>query len=438
MRQKKFWFTVSEILAVLAVALMLPTGAGAASKYKVLYKFKGKGDGASPVAGLTSDGAGNLYGTTEAGGNTKCSGNGCGVVFELTPKSDGTWTESVLHRFSRGSDGATPLAGLTFDEAGNLYGTTSEGGGATECNGNGCGTVFELKPNSDGSWTESVLYRFTGGADGGQPVAGVIFDTAGNLFGTTVIGGDLTCYNNGNGCGTIFKLTPNANGTWTENGLYNFPCSFMDCHEGAFPKAGLIFDTAGNLYSTTDGGGSGDGTVFKLTPSANGSWTESVLHIFGWLPDGHDPVAGLIFDAAGNLYGTTQFGGVRRGLHLCGGGCGTVFRLSPNSDGSWTEHVFQFANHPAASPLAGLILDEVGNLYGTTYQGGPAGGGAIFKLTPNLNGSWGYSGLHVFQGKPALHPYDSLVLDKAGNLYGTTRDCGGDKNCYGVVFEITP
>src|ERR1035441_332430 len=218
-----------------------------------------------------------------------------------------TWAtaqEKVLHNFNNnGTDGTNPRAGLIFDAAGNLYGTTENGGT------NGVGTVFELTPTAGGGWTETVLYSFCSQAnctDGYQPWAGLIFDAAGNLYGTTVYGGtaDTTC----SYCGTVFELTPNGSGGWTETVLH----SFGDGTDGFYPSAGLIFDAAGNLYGTTAMGGTydypWDGTVFELTPAAGGGWTEKVLYSFGGGTDGYWPEAGLIFDAAGNLYGTTYSG----------------------------------------------------------------------------------------------------------------------------------
>jgi len=218
--------------------------------------------------------------------------------------------------------------------------------------------------------------------------------------------------------------------------LYNF-CSVTGCADGEQPRGGasLIFDGAGNLYGTTPDGGSGCtggcGTIFRLTPNPDGSWTEGVLHRFADGADGAYPYAGLIFDPAGNLYGATTGGGTLS----CG--CGTIFKLAPNPDGSWTKSVLHaFTSHPAANPDAGLIVDPAGNLYGAAAFGGSAGGGAVFKVAPQPDGSWAFSVLHVFLGKPALHPLSRLVLDKAGNLYGTTEQCG--QGCQGTVFEITP
>jgi len=210
--------------------------------------------------------------------------------------------------------------------------------------------------------------------------------------------------------------------------------------DGENPMAGLIFDAAGNLYGTTAFGGLTPqfaGIVFRLTPNADGTWVESVLHRFH-LTDGKLPLAGLIFDAAGNLYGTTRWGG---GGTNCPSedGCGTVFKLTHNADGSWSyTKLHSFNALPGKFPTGDLVLDAAGNLYGTAYAGGPADGGVVFRLTHNPDGSWGYSVLHVFLGKPALDPFlGGLVLDKVGNLYGVTAGCASGTGCQGVVYEIT-
>ena len=421
MRQGKFWFAMSGMLAVLAMALMLPADAVAASKYKLLHRFKGRADGRYPYAGLVFDSAGNLYGTTLEGGSLNA-----GTVFKLAPNSDGSWKESVLYAFTGSADGGYPLAGLILDAAGNLYGTKS--GGGNKCPAGGCGGVFKLTPNSDGSWTENSLHMFTSGADGNQPMASLIFDAVGNLYGTTTFGGNFTC-DARYGCGVVFKLSMNSHGSWTESVLHTFTGP-----DGEQSYAGLTFDPAGNLYGTTVGGGTyGNGTVFKLAPNSDGSWTESVLHSFTGR-DGSGPNGGVIFDHAGNLYGTTVGGG--------SSDYGAIFKLTPNSDGSWTESVlYSFANHPGANPMAGLVFDAAGSLYGTTVSSGNVSCGAavcgtVFKLTPNSDGSWTETVLHIFQGKPAETPYAGVVLDKAGDLYGTTYTCVFV--CHGLVFEISP
>jgi uncharacterized repeat protein (TIGR03803 family) len=298
------------------------------------------GGGFAPYAGLIFDAAGNLYGTTYAGGA------GDGVVFKLAPNPDGTWTETVLHSFA-GTDGGGPYAGLIFDATGNLYGTT-EGGGAGDY-----GVVYKLSPNPDGTWTESVLHSFTG-ADGWFPYAGLIFDSAGNLYGTTYYGGGTGC---GYGCGAVYKPAPNPDGTWTETVLH----SFMGT-DGRNPYGGLISDASGNLYGTTQYGGAsaGYGVVFKLAPNVDGTWTETVLHNFMGT-DGYGPLAGLVFDAIGNLYGTAQGGGAD--------GNGVVFKLVPNQDGAWSESVLHTFSGTGKNPEAPVIFDPAGNLYGTASAG---------------------------------------------------------------------
>jgi uncharacterized repeat protein (TIGR03803 family) len=295
----------------------------------------------------------------------------------------GAWAASkykTLTKFTHTKDGKSPLASLIFDQAGNLYGTTFVGGWPAKNDG----TVFKLTPSQDGSWTESVLYRFCSRRDcrdGARPYAGLIFDQAGNLYGTTAFGGDIDDH------GVVFKLTPNPDGTWTERVLHRF-CSLRNCADGYTPYGGLIFDQTGNLYGTTGGGGAHNGgTVFKLAENHDGSWSQSVLFSFCSLTncaDGGGPEASLIFDQVGNLYGTTNGGGPRNG--------GTVFKLTPNQDGSWTEKVLHdFCTFPChddgQSPHAAVILDGAGNLYGTTFEGGAHEAGVVFQLTPNADGS---------------------------------------------------
>ena len=419
MNYKKFLGAASAaLIIVIVVTLALPPAAAAADRYKVLHAFNGS-DGEIPEAGLILDAAGNLYGTTDSGG-----AYGPGTVFKLTPNSDGSWTESVLYSFKGGSDGGNPDAGLISDAAGNLYSTTNRGGDLSQCSPYGCGTVFKLTPNADGSWTESVLHTFKG-PNFAYP-GGLIFDASGNLYGTTYEGGAF-------GDGSVFKLTPNADGSWEESVLH----SFHNKGGGGGPASGLIFDASGNLYGATAFGGDlksqlcnglGCGVVFKLTPNADGSWTESVLHDFNGR-DGVAPNGGLIFDAAGNFYGTTEHGGTDQ--------FGTVFKLAPNADGSWTESVlYRFRGNPADTPFAGLIFDGAGNLYGTASSLQSENDGAAFELSPNQDGSWTYSFIHVFQGKPASTPSAGLVLGDSGTLYGTTGYC--NTSCKGVVYQITP
>jgi uncharacterized repeat protein (TIGR03803 family) len=432
MRGKRSWFTVGAFLTLVAWFPLLTPASCAAGKYKVLHRFTGA-DGATPSEGLIFDAAGNLYGTTAYGGNPVCYNGiafpvGYGTVFKLVPNPDGSWTESVLHEFT-GADGQMPEGALASDATGNLYGTTSVGG-AFPCPAYGnCGTVFKMSPNPDGSWSETVLHSF-GGADGWYPGRDLVLDKAGNLYGTTSLGGAYSCSNYS--CGTVFKMNPNPDGSWSETVLHSFNGA-----DGELPTAGLIFDAAGSLYGTTEGGGPGPkngyGTVFVLKPNSNGSWTESLLYVFTGSRDGNQPSAGLVMDAVGNLYGTTPLGGA---VNNCYGYCGLVFKLAPKSDGSWKERVLHmFAGRPAGNPVTSLIFDVAGNIYGTAA--GPTYGG-VFKMTPSSKGRWVYSILQAFDGKPGSAPFGPLVLDKAGNLYGTTSYCGPGEGCDGIVFEITP
>lgn len=325
---------------------------------EVLHSFNGA-DGSVPGAGLTLDSLGNLYSTTLLGGIHF----GVGAVFEMSPRDGGDWTEKVIHSFNdNGTDGYLVYAGLIQDAAGNLYGTTYDGGI------HGFGTVFELSPRMGGGWTEKVLHSFQRyGTDGANPEANLILDPNGNLYGTTYEGGI-------HDFGTVFELTPRGDGDWTEKVLRSF--SRYGGH-GNTPTAGLILDAAGNLYGTSLTGGIHlYGTVFELIPGEDGTWTDKVLHSFGHSDDGAFPSANLIFDAAGNLYGTTENGGTANG--------GTVFELERNAEGGWTEKVLHNFGYgtDGRSPTAGLIFDAAGNLYGTTESGGIHGAGTVFEITP--------------------------------------------------------
>jgi uncharacterized repeat protein (TIGR03803 family) len=418
---------VGALLMIIVVILATP-GACAQSKFKTLYKFTGGQDGGAPTSGLIFDAAGNLYGTTSSGGIGNCIG-GCGLVFELTPNSNGGWTQSVLYTFcsrTNCADGAVPNAGLIFDQGGNLYGTTNFGGNGAY----GWGTVFELERNPNGSWKERVLHRFTGLDDGGGPHASLISDQVGNLYGTTY---------SGSKAGVAFQLLPNADGSWKENVLYRFTGG----GDGAKPAASLIFDQAGDLYGTTEYGGNlsscagaGCGVVFELTPNAGGNWKESVLYQFTGSLNGEDgayPEADLIFDTAGNLYGTTTDGS----------GSGVVFKLTRRSDGSWIETVLRRFNQGAGGgyPHAGLIFDQAGSLYGTTELGGnvndcDGGCGVVFKIALNSKGGWSETVLHYFVNHSGAYSFAGLISDSAGNLYGTTA--GDGRSTFGSVFEVTP
>ena len=433
--------TISRVLIASVAALTLVPGSWAVKSGKE-HQFHNVPDGAQPQGGLVSDGAGNFYGTTASGGLGTCGTSTpyCGTVFKMVLGQDGSWKGSLIYKFKGSTDGAAPEGSLVFDSAGNLYGTTISGG-------KGWGTVFELSPNQDGTWTESILYSFLNGTDGAYPGSGVILDTLGNLYGSADYGGcnAMTCD------GVVFKLAPNQ-GSWTESILY----TFLGGADGSSPSA-LAFDAAGNLFGTTPNGGNaqsrcgGCGTVFELSPSQGGSWTKTILHSFTYGLDGAYPESGVTFDSAGNLYGEAPEGG---SLACPLSGCGVVYELVPGS-GGWTfsvAYTFKGLNGSTGLyPNGGLALDSAGNFYGATEAGGNTlcydgyGCGTIFELSPKVGGRFAFKLIGAFNDTDGAVPETGVIVDSKGNLYGTTYT-GGDLSCSvdgvaggcGVVFEITP
>jgi len=435
MQHNQPWRRSIGVIAM-AIVLMTNNGAWAASNFKVLHSFPnndGK-DGDEPTGALVLDGADNLYGTTTSGGMySKACDGGCGVVFKMSLDAHGAWAESVLHSFNARVDGEYPEAGLTFDTHGDLYGTTSSG-----MDNNDGGTVFELTPDSGSpsGWTTTVIHRFChnfhGCKDGSNPdLSGVVIDSGGRLFGTTRQDG----INQG---GVAYRLAPTNKG-WKETILYSF-CAEQDCGDGFIAAdATPILDKSDNLYGTAEEGGLsacslGCGLVFEVNHTSTG-WEEVILYEFHG-SDGETPFGGLVFDSQGNIYGTTQAGGKN--------GSGTVFKLTPAGDGSWKHAILydfpQFKN--GAGPVSTLTLDKAGNLYGTAAGGiGPCSGGCgvVYKLAPGSNGKWTYTVLHRFTdaANDGAEPYATPVFDRTGkHLYGTTAFGGTDNQ--GVVYEITP
>jgi uncharacterized repeat protein (TIGR03803 family) len=432
-------------LVIAVAALLIFAGLPLqAQTESVLYSFAGGAtsgpDGATPASALLRDDSGNLYGTTEAGGAT-----GNGTVFELVNNPPGTYTPKVLYNFkgSAASDGAVPFAGLVMDSNGDLFGTTSIGGSSN------VGTVFELVNNPPGTYTPKVLHSFTGtNGDGAGPYSTLVMDSSGDLFGTTLEGGD-------SGFGTVFEMMNNA-GNYTKIALYSFQAGILD---GGLPYSGLVADSAGNLYGTASlGGASNAGTIFEMVFSAPGSYSEIILYSFtGFNGDGRAPQTSLTIDSLNNLYGTTLFGGTST---ACGTklGCGTAFELAYSSTSqSYVTpptilHTFT-GGSDGGSPSS-LIIDSSGNLYGTTQIGGGSavcapGCGTVFELL--------YSPAGYTEKSPLLNSFPSssddglvpdagLVLDSSGNLYGTTTGggvpttaCGNgttSQGC-GTVFEVT-
>jgi len=413
--------TTAAGLALAGLCLVMSV-ATHAQTYSVIHNFAGGQDGATPMAGLTIDRAGNLYGTAAYGGNVggACGAIGCGTVFRLANRNSG-WVLSPLYSFAGGTDGANPEANVNIGSDGAVYGSTYLGGGS--CDSDGCGTVFTLRPPASACkaalcpWTETVIHNFTG-PDGIGPAGTVIFDQAGNLFGATTSGG----FRDG---GAIYELQPMGGG-WTVKVLYS---------SYGYPRGGLILDSSGNLDGPAFSAGNGYGSVYQMVPSGS-TWITSDLYDFTFGSDGGYPWAGLILDQSGNLYGSTSAGGSGNG--------GTVFQLTP-SGGKWVLNTLYSFTGPGngrivVGPVGSLVMDEVGALYGTTLADGAHGHGSVFKLTPGGSG-WTYTSLHDFTGgSDGGNPYSNLVFDASRNLYGTAS-VGGTGPCTngcGVIFEIAP
>ncbi len=408
---------------VLAVLAVVATQSAPAQTFQVIHNFTAGADGGAPFAGVTIDASGNLYGATSEGGK------GGGGIFKMTHKS--SWIFTPLYVFgSSGNDGGVPYSGVIRDTSGVLYGTTFEGGSF------GVGTIFKLQPSPTrpvsvlAPWKESILYSFQyGGSDGFYPEGSLVFDRAGNLYGTTNAGG-------ANNHGVVFELTP-SNGGWTENILYNF----MAGGDGSGPRAGVVFDSAGNLYGTTElGGAYSCGTVYELTPAGSG-WTESVLYSFMGNGDGCRPWAGVILDQAGNLYGATPMTDTDPKSN------GVVFELSPSAGQLNYSLLYTFTSgyirecseEYGTGPTGSLTMDSSGALYGTTQGNGFYEAGNVFKLTPS-HGGWTYTSLHDFNNNyPAADGVGVCggpALDASGNLFGTVFSGAGYG--FGDVWEITP
>lgn len=401
--------SVALVLLVLIATTMVSAPAAQAQTLTDLYNFSNGAAGSSPASGLIMDQAGRLYGTAQYGG-----AHGDGTVYRISHSGSG-WTVAPLYGFQGGTDGAYPVASVAFGPNGTLYGTTSEGGYENN------GTVFNLRPSASACktalcpWTETVLYRFTGGSDGGfngySYADALVFDQAGNIYGTAADGGAY-------GYGVVFKLTQSG-GSWTESVLW----SFTGGNDGAVPLSGVIFDSAGNLYGTALLGGThSQGVVYELSPSGSG-WAQSILYSFG-SEDISQPYGGVTMDAQGNLYGTT--GGTD--------GDGEAYELT-QANGNWTvsrRQIFSAYEGAYDTPT----LDAQGNLYGTIAMGG-GGDGEVFKLTPSGSG-WTYTHFYDFNGENnnGYVPVGGVILDANGNLYGTTY--AGGENGDGIVWEITP
>ena len=383
----------------------------------VLYQFTGGAGGGAPTTGVTSDAAGNLYGTLSDGGNINaCSGGGftgCGLVYRLS--AAGQYT--VVYTFNGGTDGAIPGSDVITDAAANLYGTTTYGGNESACFGQfgafepppGCGVVYQVDANAQ----QTVLYTFTGGADGGEPAAGVVEDASGNLYGTTVTGGDLIdcpAYEDTRaGCGVVFKLS--------STGQYSVLYTFTGGADGAAPYAGVTLDSAGNLYGTTDaGGGSGYGVLYKI--EANGQF--GVLHSFA--PEDAKGPSRLTVDAEGNIYGASRAGGTSN--------AGVVFEFT--ATGQFVSLYSFSVGIDGYEPSSPVLRDSHGNLYGTTGFGGKGGFGAVYRLDPAGQETVLTS---FVPARGGANPVSGLIQDSQANLYGTTSTASASN---GVVYKLDP
>jgi uncharacterized repeat protein (TIGR03803 family) len=393
---------IALTLAALFALCAMAAPVAQAQTYHVIYNFTDTRDGAYPSAGVTLDRAGSLYGTTTEGGNDQY-----GTVYKLK-LSGSQWTLSPLYSFSDGDDGSDPTARVIFGPNGTLYGTTSSG------------TVYNLRPPTTFCRTVICFWTLTSLVhDLHTPGYGdLLFDSAGNIYGTTVYGGS-------NHYGEVFELTPSAGG-YTENTVFSF-----DQTTGVYPKNGVVFDQDGRLYGTTYeyGPGDGVGTVFQLTKSGS-DWNFSLIYSFVERLDGAYPYAGVIFDSSYNLYGATSYDGPD--------GHGTIFEMGPENE--WNYNLLCSFTRGSGGPRASLTMDANGNLYGTNYYNAGTGFnmGSIFKMSPNGDGTYTYTDLHDFAGGPndGEYPISNVSIDANGNLFGTASE--GGQYGYGIVWEITP
>lgn len=415
------------LASVFSMLANVPAAAQAAER--VLHSFMGGADGIAPQGGVVFDSAAHLYGTTCQGGTY-----GNGVVYQMAQKSGGVWSEHVIHTFNASAgDGDCPSSSLIVDKSGNIYGTAPVGGRY------GSGVVFELSPSTTGGgWGYRILHNFSNnGEDGEQPYGGLVMDAAGNLYGTTQSGPN-------NFFGTVFELSLTAGGSWKETILYSFPInSGGSMVDGAEPQGSLIFDAAGNLYGATNGGGAyGFGTVFELSPTGSGTWTESLLHSFlnSFSADIWTLQGGVAFDKSGNLYGCTEAGGADND--------GGIFELSPAGDGTWTETILHTFTGDTSHSKDGAVcnwetpvFDSAGNLYGVTSYGGASAAGTVWKLTAQGDGTWAYSTIYSFKytGGDGANPVSTMAFDSHGYLYGSTLSGGpGGDSGNGTVFVVKP
>lgn len=411
-RPRSVTLMASTMLVVATMFASHPAAARPRAATNVIFSFDGSSQGGYPDSDLVMDANGNLYGSAVEGGQA----NG-GVVFELSP-GPGGWTETILHNFTGEQDGAEPYGGVTLDPAGNVYGTAVTGGSGG-CEG-GCGVLYELT-QSGGVWNETVIHAFTGGADGSGPGGGPTIDADGNVFGTAPTGGAF-------GMGVVYEASPKPAGGWTFQVIH----AFTGGNDGATGAKGrLTLDARGALYGVATAGGQyGSGVAYRLSRTPAGRWRLKALYQFKGEPDAGFPYGALAFDAKGNLFGTSYYDGAND--------LGAVYELSPTPRGPWSERVLHsFAGSPdGASSISGLVFDAAGNMFGTTSEGGNDDG-TIFELSPAGGGAWTETVVYAFGGPPdGAYPYDGVLADGAGHYFGTTVHGGTDDE--GAIYEFTP
>jgi uncharacterized repeat protein (TIGR03803 family) len=426
MPRRKLSLSLAKTVTTLTLAMLLATASASAQTLTILHDFLRNG----------VDGEGPQNGLIfDSAGNLYggTGGGGAyseGTAFELLPKA-GTWGEKIIHNFDPNinSDDGTGFNGpLVMDSEGNFYGTTQEGPVLGESIKNN-GVVYELVRHASGGFSELVLYVFKGSlttVKDGTQPWGNLIFDSAGNLYGTTRGGGTY------GWGTVFEVSPTGLGTWTEKVLYSFDNAG---DSGCEPFGGLALDSAGNLYGTTNAcGANGDGTVYKLSQSG-GVWTQTVLHAFtgytGVIDDGASPYSGVVFDSAGNLYGVTQLGGLHTGV---------AYELSPQPDGSWTETIlYNFgASGDGSYPFYAPVFDSSGNLYGTCGQGGTKDGGTVYKLVPSSSGTWTETTLYNFStsGTNYNEPTSGVILDSQGNLYGELQYGGSEDG--GGAYKLTP
>jgi uncharacterized repeat protein (TIGR03803 family) len=405
-------------LSLIALLTVVAAPIGHAQTFEVLHNFTGGGDGDSPQTGLSIDGRGNLYGTTNAGGS------GFGTVYQLV-RGGSAYTLNPLYQFAGGRDGGTPTSRVVFGPDGALYGTALRGDPG--CQGfDGCGVVYRLTPPPTFCrsvlcpWRERLAFAFTDYvAQGAGPSGDLVFDQAGNMYGTTTFGGSNVC-GDGLGCGTVFQLVPSG-GTWTENVLYRFTVDPI-----SYPSYGVVFDSAGNLYGTANPYCcTYESVVFQLENTRSG-WIANTLYGFTGHGNGYDIMGGIVLDASGNVIGGTVLGGPSN--------FGVIYKLNPVGSG-WNFNLIYNFVRAVGGPKAGLTMDSAGNLYGTAYGDGAHSLGSVFELSPSLGG-WIYTDLHDFNLADEKNPASTVLIGPDGSLYGTAS--GGGTGGHGVVWKITP